>query len=138
VQYVSSGALLGSIGILHNVVGVIMGLGVISLEGHEGRAPLAEIASAGVVNGVEPDLLRSLFFWFVFFGWLAILLGALMSWVERRGERLPAGLGYGLGALALSGGLMIPASGFWLVLPVAWLVIRRARTGALTSLRPTS
>lgn len=138
MQYVTSGALLGWIGILHNVVGVAMGLGVISLEGHEGRAPLVEIVSAGVVNGVEPDLLRSLFFWFVFFGWLTILLGTLMSWVERRGERLPASLGYGLGALALSGGLMIPASGFWLVLPVAWRVVRRASTGAMTSLRPTS
>jgi len=137
MRYVTSGALLGWIGILHNAVGLVMGLGVISLEGHEGRAPLVEIVRAGVVNGVEPDPLRSLFFWFVFFGWVAILLGTLMSWVERRGEQLPASLGYGLGALALSGGLMIPASGFWLVLPVAWLVIRRARPEAPTNLQPT-
>ena len=66
-------------------------------------------------------------FWFQFFGFALILLGACWDWIEQRGEVLPAWMGGGLLAICVGGGLCMPASGFWLPVPLALYVIRRAR-----------
>ena len=47
--------------------------------------------------------------------------------LERAGHRVPVALGWQLAGLSLAGGLLIPASGFWLVLPVAWRLVRAQR-----------
>lgn len=110
---IKAGTLVMGIAVVHCAVGV--GLA---------KAPLLEIAAQGFVGAVEADLERIAVFWFMFFGFLLLLLGqALRAW--ERVARLPAGVGYGLGALCLAGAIMIPASGFWLGLVPAALILHR-------------
>ena len=65
-------------------------------------------------------------FGFLWFGWLAMLLGGSWLQVERRGLVIPNWQGVALFAVGLLGALAMPASGFWLVLPVGGVVIWRA------------
>jgi hypothetical protein len=113
------GTLLVATGVLHNLVGFAMG------------APwLVEIAADGFVGAIEPEPMRMTLFWFVWFGWMLIFAGGLLGELERRGG-IPAVFGWGLLGVAVGGGLAIPASGFWLAVPQALLILWRARdTGA--------
>jgi hypothetical protein len=116
---ITSGKLLIATGAIHTLVGIAVGLGVTDELG--GRNLFVEVAR----HGVAPDLARMAMFWFLFFGFAIAVLGDFMHGMEQRGVELPARLGWQIGALGLAGGLMIPASGFWLVLPQAWWIIRR-------------
>jgi hypothetical protein len=62
-----------------------------------------------------------------------MMLGWLMHRLERGGQPLPPVLGWQIAGLALAGGLLIPASGFWLALPVAWRIWRRRPAPALSA-----
>jgi hypothetical protein len=119
---VTSGALLVGIGLGHQLIGVLAGTGVVALPGAGARHLLAEIAHGAAVTA---DPLRVALFWFLFFGFLLLMVGGLLHQLERAGQPIPRAVGWQLGALALAGGLLIPASGFWLVLPVAWRLARR-------------
>jgi hypothetical protein len=126
---VTAGAWVVVIGVVHTAVGLLLGLGLVqdpSVPQANGRAPVLEMLGGGVVNAVQPDLLRMVLFWFLFFGFVLLMLGSLMRWAERQGMVLPRSVGWQLAVLGLSGGLLIPESGFWLVLPVAALVLYRA------------
>jgi hypothetical protein len=94
-----------AIGVLHTVVGLAIF-----------RATLKELLAEGLVNTVHGQPMRELAFWFLFFGFLGILLGALVDWCEARGQRLPAFLGLGLLALAAVCVTLMPVSGGWLLL----------------------
>lgn len=120
-----SGLLLMATGALHQVVGLLAGLNLIELPGGGGRKPLLEIAQAGVLAAVEPDLLRSAFVWFILFGFLVLMVGDLARRWERTGRSLPAAFGAQVIALALLGIVLLPVSGFWLCLPQgAWIVMQ--------------
>ncbi len=119
-----SGVLLIAIGVVHQVFGVLAGLGVMVPPNAPRRRPLVEIAEAGFVNAVGDDPLRNTVFWFLFFGFVLLILGDLVRRIERAGRPLPRALGWQIGALALGGVLLIPASGFWLVLPVVYQILR--------------
>ena len=122
-------------GLLHQTVGFLAGFGVLSPGSGPARNLFAEIARDGVVGAVEPDPQRQTFFWFLFFGFLILSLGWLMDRLETAEQPLPAALGWQLLAIALAGGLLIPASGFWLVVPQgAWVLWRARRAkGALST-----
>lgn len=126
----SPGSALFGIGVVHETLGLLAGAGVLPQPGAARRNLLAEIARRGFVGAIEADPQRQILFWFLFFGFALLTLGhALDRWVTG-GARLPASVGWQLVALALGGGLLIPASGFWLALgPAAW-VIGRARRAA--------
>ena len=71
----------------------------------------------GFVNTVRYEPAHQLAFWFTFAGPIMLLVGYLMDWVVRQKKlMLPAGVGYGLTGLFLLGVLLLPMSGFWLVL----------------------
>jgi Family of unknown function (DUF6463) len=125
---VTNGLLLLSIGVIHNLLGLAVGLGLpgVTPASLGGRRLLAEIASEGMFGSVEPDLWRMLLFWFLFFGFAIMILGFSLHRTERARHPLPRALAWQLGGLALLGGVLIPASGFWLVLPVAWRMGRAA------------
>jgi len=113
---VSAGVLLIFIGTGHIFAGIWFG-----------QEALNEISSAGLVNSVNPQLpVRMAIFWFLFSGFIAILLGESLRWIERQGS-VPARIGWGLLALGIIGCLMMPASGFWLLPPLGWLILHRAR-----------
>lgn len=67
---------------------------------------------------------RPLAFWFIAAGFLVALVGALTSWIEARMEP-PRFLGWTLLAFAAVGIVMMPFSGFWLLLPPALAIVAR-------------
>ncbi|WP_371324533.1 DUF6463 family protein [Dechloromonas sp. ZY10] len=79
----------------------------------------------GLLDSVGRDPLRGVVAWFFLFGVLLWLLGMAVDLLERQvpGWRSPALGGALLLLLGLGVGLM-PASGFWLVLPVALSLFR--------------
>ncbi len=90
-------------------------------------APLRETAAAGFWNALGAgDPMRNLAFWFLVAGALTALVGYLADWIERAtGGALPRALGWALLAIALVGVILVPALGFWLVLPAAIGILAR-------------
>lgn len=93
---------------------------------------LAAIAGDGFLNAVEPDVAISTFdretaFWHLMFGATVLILGGLVHWAQARTGALPAFLGWSLLVLGAIGVILMPASGFWLVLPQAVLMLVVAR-----------
>jgi hypothetical protein len=110
-----AGSLVSGIAVIHLGVGLLLA-----------QPPLRAILADGVVGAVDPHIDRMAIFWFMFFGLLLLLLGEVLRAWESVATP-PARIGYGLGALSLAGGLLIPASGFWLALLPAVLLIHRSR-----------
>lgn len=100
---------------------------------------LAAIAGDGFFNAVDPDVAFSTFdretaFWHLMFGAMAIILGGLVHWSQARTGTVPGLLGWSLLALCVVALVLMPVSGFWIVLPQAVLMIlvsRQGRTGAV-------
>ncbi|MGH2585511.1 MAG: DUF6463 family protein [Dehalococcoidia bacterium] len=112
------GVFLTAIGVLHALVGMI-GYG----------AAFAAIGQERFFNTVDGRPQREAALWFVASGLLLIMLGGLCRWTQRRLDgALPAPLGWGLLGFSSAGIVIMPLSGFWLVLPQALLVLRASRT----------
>jgi Family of unknown function (DUF6463) len=93
---------------------------------------LAAIAQDGFFDAVETNPAqfdRETAFWHVTFGVTVLILGGLVGWAQERTGTLPAFLGWSLLALGLSGVILMPVSGFWLILPQAMLMLVVARRG---------
>ncbi len=95
------------------------------------RSILAEIIGEGLVNTVNGQPLREFAFWFLVFGFLAIIFGALVDWCERQGVKLPKFFGWSLLALTLIVVTIMPISGGWLLLIPAIGAILRSRPSIL-------
>jgi hypothetical protein len=108
-----------AIGVLHTLVGLAIF-----------RSTLADLAAEGFVNSLRGHPVRELAFWFLFFGLVVLLLGALVDWCEQRDVPLPAFLGLGRLVLAVVCVTFIPVSGGWLLLvpAVGALLQSRAAT----------
>ncbi len=109
------GPLLMATAVLHTVVGFIFF-----------AVPLADVMRAGVLNAVDPHYDRAAAIWFLLFGALLWLLGMLAQWSVQQTGTVPASLGWGLAILGLVGVVLMPVSGFWLVLPQAYIILRVA------------
>jgi hypothetical protein len=99
---------------------------------HSGQ--LAAIAGDGFFNAVDPDVTLSTFdretaFWHLAFGTMVLILGGMVHWTQVRTGTLPAFLGWTLLALGLAGVVLMPVSGFWIVLPQAVLMVVVAGRG---------
>jgi hypothetical protein len=70
---------------------------------------------------------RNAIFWFLFGGFIMIVLGKLMQDCLEADWLLPKWLGVSLLVLSLIGCMMMPISGFWLVIPQALLIISTHR-----------
>ncbi len=111
-------AIIG-IGVLHSVFGIVF-LG----------PTLAVLWSEGLLNTVrgEPD--REFAFWFLAFGLLSVILGAVVDWAERKSEFPPAFFGWSLLAFTIAMVAIMPVSGGWLLLVPAvaaiWRSMKRA------------
>jgi hypothetical protein len=106
---------------LHTVVGLIFAYG-----------PLMKIINAGLFNSVDPYYDRMSAFWYMSFGVLLFFIGILESWGIRETGTLPASLGWGLLIFGIIGVILMPISGFWLVLPQSYMILRAAKTGIKT------
>lgn len=92
----------------------------------------AAIAQDGLFGAVEltpAQLDRETAFWHLTFGATVLILGALIHWAQIRTGTLPTFLGWSLLALGTVGAILVPVSGFWLVLPQAVLMLLVARRG---------
>ena len=65
------------------------------------------------------------------FGAMTLILGGLVHWAQDRTGTLPSFLGWSLLALGLAGVVLMPFSGFWMILPLAVLMVVVARRGPL-------
>jgi len=122
------GWLLIGTGLLHAV-----GFGLLPAEG---RRFLAGIVRDGMVGAVAGPPERYAWFWFVMFGWLAVVLGQAVLAVERRTGAPPRSLGWQLLAMSVVGLAAFPVSGFWLVLGqaiLALVVSRRSEPTAVSA-----
>jgi hypothetical protein len=89
-----------------------------------GRRALVAMAREGFVNAVDPHLDRMFVFWFLLQSPLLWIVGRVALWLASEGRRPPAWLGRSLLALALMGAVLMPVSGFWLILaPATWLCL---------------
>lgn len=92
---------------------------------------LADIAAACLWSAVDMDPTRNLAFWFLLSGFLMMLLGYVTDWMEARTPgSLPPALGWALLALLVTGGVTMPVSGFWLLIPVIYGCLRGGRRRA--------
>ena len=110
------GKFLVAIGIVH------LAFGLVFL-----RSLLAPLWSEGLVNTVNGQPEREFPFWFLSFGALAVILGLLVDWCERRWSELPWFLGASLLALTAAMLVVMPISGAWLVLIPAIGALLRSR-----------
>lgn len=115
------GRSLVAIGLLHTIFGVVV------------FAPTwATLAREGVFNTVNQQPMREAAYWFLFFGLLLLLLGALVDWCEAQGSTLPAFIGWGLLVMTLVGVAVMPVSGLWLVfIPAVGFLRQQAAPRAL-------
>ena len=112
----NTGNLLMATGIIHNLAGVVMGWRV-----------LIDIGASGFFNSINNEMDRNAIFWFLFAGFMMIIMGKLMQHYLEADWNLPMWLGISLLALSLVGCVMMPVSGFWLVIPQAILIIKARR-----------
>ncbi|MCA9491229.1 MAG: hypothetical protein KC621_14965 [Myxococcales bacterium] len=94
------------------------------LEAAGGSAPLTRMLP-GMGSVQPPDMPALAMFWSMAFGAAIGLLGLLIDQLERDGVRVGAPVVVGLLLLGVVGAVLVPAGGFWLVLPVAVSLLRR-------------
>lgn len=85
--------------------------------------PLADIGRSGIFNAVDPYFDRNTAFWFMIVAPLLFTLGQICCWAQAHSITLPAFLGWHLLAISVVGVILMPISGFWLLMPPAILII---------------
>jgi hypothetical protein len=97
------------------------------------RAVLAEIARAGIWNSIGEGPMRAAVAWFLLSGFFMAVLGLTVDTIEQSGQQRPLrAAGIGLFLTIIVGIVLMPASGFWLLLPPALAMIgRRGSMGRL-------
>jgi hypothetical protein len=122
------GRTLLGISAVHTAVGAVMF-----------RETIAQLAQEGFVATIrhEPD--RGVAFWFFYTGFALALIGAWMDEREAEGRPFPGYVVASLAAFTAVGILIMPRSGFWLLIPPAvgailrhWRMGRAASAGAAT------
>jgi len=108
-----SGTFLFATGVIHNAIGFVLGWPI-----------LISIGKEGFINAVGSDMDRNAFFWFLFSGFLMMLSGKVMQdYIRQYQMPVPAYVGYYLLLLSVFGCLLMPASGIWLVLIQAFIIL---------------
>jgi hypothetical protein len=108
-----AGGLLIGVAIVHAVFGVWFG-----------RLSLGAMFSDGLVASVDSRGERGLVFWFLLMSPLLLLIGQLCVFLAERGIAPPRWLGFEVLLLTVACALLMPVSGFWLLLPPAALLLR--------------
>ena len=90
------------------------------------RADLLAMARLGFFNTVGQEPQRAAVAFFMLFGFLLAVLAQSTTALERSGQHaLLRQLGWSLLLLCALAVLLMPASGFWLVVPALWALLRR-------------
>lgn len=108
-----SGIYLWTTGVVHIAVGLALDT--------EGYMP---IVRDGLVDAVGDDIGRNFSFWFLVCGVVIILSGLLMQrYIKDTGRPAPMFSGVFLLVFSVIGCIMAPATGFWLFIPQAVVII---------------
>ena len=93
------------------------------------REPLAAIVNEGFVSTIRYGQFdRTTAFWFLLFGPACVLLGQLVGHAFKRNDRWTLTLiGRNLLSMGVGGALVMPISGFWILIVLALPVLRAAR-----------
>ena len=111
------GKSLFAIGVIHNVVGFLIGYQI-----------LGEMLREGLFNTITEQHDRNAVFWFIFSGFALMLFGATVDWMERSVKDLPRFLGPSFLVLTVVGAFIMPESGFWLLfVPSIGMLVRGQR-----------
>ncbi len=117
-----SGLLLIGTGVIHNMIGIILGWDFLAVMASEGLWNTAE-------QSVLPGMLhtRAELLWFLMLGFAWIMIGALLHGHIRSQQTPPAKLyGWALFMKGIVIAILLPASGAWLFLPQG-LILMTAR-----------
>lgn len=111
-----SGYYLFATGVIHNLIGFIMGWGVLTDIHHDGWWNSVESS-----QGVHFD--RSAILWFLLLGFFWMLMGYLMQlWLNQK-QLIPASIGCTFVILGLLTGILVPVSGAWLFIPQGLVIV---------------
>jgi hypothetical protein len=94
------------------------------------RSTLTPMLHNGLVNSVrlDTDPIRGVLFWFFFAGFMLLIIGNLVDRLERLHQPLPSGTVWGLAGLTTVCILIMPNSGFWLLIPgIIGMIYRNLR-----------
>jgi hypothetical protein len=122
------GTTIAGVASLHTLFALVVASGVVlppEVLAEIGGAPLLAMRP-GFGSADPPNLAALTFFWSISFGLALVGVGLLVREVEGRGQPVPRAVGGLLLAMAAVGAVLVPVSGFWLLLPPAFSV---ARTG---------
>lgn len=103
-----SAKLLIATGIIHNALGFVLGAEPL-------RAMLLDGLWYSTVVAGQTDFMREAIVWFLFSGFAMMMWGILLWQLER----IPPLFAWSLLILCLIGVIIMPISGFWLVIPQA-------------------
>lgn len=107
------GAAIMATAVLHTVVGLMFA-----------SKPLMDVLNAGIFNAVDPHFDRMAAVWFLLFGAMLFLLGLFVQWALQETDTLPASVGWGFLLTCVAGVILMPASGFWLGIIEAIVMLR--------------
>jgi len=108
-----SGWYMFALGIIHNLVGVMMT-----------KDALLSMLNDGLVNSVNMDADRNVAFWFLFLGFFFMYVGLVwQGQIKRYREPLSKFSAWGLTALTFVGVAIAPFTGFWLIMPLCFIML---------------
>jgi hypothetical protein len=109
------GKWLFAVGVIHSLFGIVFMHPV-----------LAILWSEGLVNTVNGQPPREAVFWFLCTGVMLLVVGVLVHQAEREDLVIPRFVTWSFAALTLTGVVVMPISGIWLMIPPAvGMLIRR-------------
>lgn len=125
-----SGYLLVALGILHICLGVFSGWKQIKdVFSYGVWNALGQQSQSFCMNNISCLQINTIW-WFISFGLMLILFGALCIWIELALKRaVPSIISWLLLVISLIYAVLIPISGFWLVMLIAIYMIVSARCG---------
>jgi Family of unknown function (DUF6463) len=114
----NAGSLLMATGIGHALVGVVLFYD-----------PLAAILREGFFNAITPHMDREAAFWFLLLSPVLFLFGQVVNRaVEHRDAPLLNLFGWHVLVLGVVGAMVLPISGFWILIAIAPLIFKAARS----------
>jgi len=108
------GIILMAIAVLHELVGLFFY-----------SDALQDIFRAGFFNTINPPYWeRDAAFWFLMFGIALFLMGWVTQWMIEQTGTVPKFFSFGLLTMCIIGVMMMPASGLWLAIPIAFMMLQ--------------
>jgi len=87
---------------------------------------MGELLDEGIFNTINGQPKREAFLWFLFSGFLLLILGGLVNWMERHKYTMPKFLGWALLLVTIFEVSLSPLSGGWLIfIPAIGLILKK-------------